>query len=208
MGDRAPGVRHDGDVARRVVGPRRSAGDDRVAEDRVRPEHAEIAQPGDRRLAVARQHLVELDDRLRRVHGVRATRIVRQALRITQQIAGARVDLRRRNDRAHEIAVGAVVLLDELGGLSQALPPCFLVPFPDDAPPVAREPAPRAEREPFVDTQTETLRALGHRVGVAADVQHGGDTAAQQLGHREVDAGERTLEILRAIADRQVLEQP
>ena len=104
--------------------------------------------------------------------------------------------------------MGAVVLLDELSGLAQALPSCFFVPFPDDAPPVSREPAARAEREPFVDTQTETLRALGHRVGLATDVQHGGDTAAQQLRHREVDAGERALEILRAIAHRQVLEQP
>jgi hypothetical protein len=43
---------------------------------------------------------------------------------------------------------------------------------------------------------------------VTTDVEHGGDSAAQQLGHREVDAGERALEILRAIAHRQVLEQP
>jgi hypothetical protein len=38
-----------------------------VAQDCVRAEHAEIAQPGDRRLAVTREHLVELDDGLRGV---------------------------------------------------------------------------------------------------------------------------------------------
>src|SRR5205823_376521 len=75
------------------------------------------------------------------------------------------------------------------------------------AAPVAREPPPGAERESLVHAQADTLGALGDRIRLAADVENGCDAAAQELGHREVDAGERRLLVLRAVAHRQELEQ-
>ena len=124
-----------------------------MPEDRVRTEHAEVVEPGDRRLAVPRDHLVELDDRLRGVHGVGASRFVGQPLGVAKEIAGARVHLRRRDTRADEIPVRAVVLLDEARGAPEAFASRLFVPLPHDAAPVAREPPPGAERESLVHAQ-------------------------------------------------------
>jgi hypothetical protein len=56
-----------------------------VAQDRVGTEHAELLHPGDGCLAVAAEHLVELDDRLGGVHLVGPARLVGPALAIPQQ---------------------------------------------------------------------------------------------------------------------------
>jgi hypothetical protein len=109
---------------------------------------------------------------------------------------------------ANEVAVGAVVLLDEARRPPQALAPRLFVPLPHDAAPIACEPPPRAERQPFVDTDPEAFGALRDGLAVPADVEDGGHAAAQQLRHREIDARERALCVLRAVAHRQVFEEP
>ena len=105
-----------------------------------------------------RQHLVELDDGLRGVDLPRSPALVGGALEASEQIGRARVDLGRREEAAHEVAVGAVVLLVELDGPGEAAAPCLLVPFPLDPPAVAREPAAGAEGEAHVDAQAEVAR--------------------------------------------------
>src|SRR5215217_2232401 len=73
MGDVGAGVREDGDVVAVVIGPAPAGDHDRVAEDNVRAEKAEMVQPLDRRAAVAACHLLELGDRLGGVEGERHT---------------------------------------------------------------------------------------------------------------------------------------
>src|SRR5262249_45134056 len=82
---------------------------DRVAEDRVGAEHAQVGEPCDRRLAVTAQHLVELDDGLRGVELPGALAFVGGALGRLQQIGRARADLSRPEEATHEVAAGAGV---------------------------------------------------------------------------------------------------
>ena len=179
-----------------------------MAEDRVRPEHAEVAEPGDRRLAVPAQHLVELDDGLRGVELPRPLPLVGGALGGLQEVGRAGVDLRGREEAAHEVAVGAVVPLVQLDGPGEPLAALLLVPFPLDPPAVAREPAPGAEGEPHVHAQAVVRGAGGDVLAGAADLHHGGDAAAEELDHREVHARARRLLVLRRAAHRQELEEP
>ena len=104
--------------------------------------------------------------------------------------------------------MGSVVLLEELHGAPQPLPPGLLVPLPHDPPPVAREPAPRAEPQAHVHPQPVVRGALDDVGAQAADLQARGDAAPQQLGHGEIDAGAPGLLVLRLAADGQHLEQP
>src|SRR5262249_58325115 len=83
----------------------------------------------------------------------------------------------------------------------------LLVPLPLDPPAIAREPAAGAEREAHVDPQAEVAGARHDVLAGAADLHHGGDAAAEQLDHREVDARAGRLLVLRRAADRQELEE-
>ena len=179
-----------------------------MAQDRVLPEHAEVAQPRDGRLAVTTEHLVELHDRLRSVDLPRPLALVGRALGGLQQLRRAGVDLGRREEAADPIAVGAVPALVQLDGVGEPAPSLLLVPLPLDAPPVAGQPAARAEGEADVDAQPEVAGTGGDVLAGAADLHHRGHAAPQQLGHREVDTGVRRLVVLRGAAHRQELEEP
>ena len=177
-------------------------------EDGAGTEEAQLGEPGDRRLPVARQHLLELDHRLGGVERDGAAALVGGLLRGAQELGRARVDLGRGEAGADEVAVGALVALVERDRARQTLAPSRLVPLPVDAPAVLREPSPRAEGEPEVDPEPEVPGALDDVVGELADLEHGRHPAPEQLGHREVDAGPARLRVLRAVADRQRLEEP
>src|SRR5262249_43581574 len=83
----------------------------------------------------------------------------------------------------------------------------LLVPLPLDPPAIAREPAAGAEGESHVDAQAEVAGARDDVLAGAADLHHGGDAAAEELDHREVDARAGRLLVLRRAADRQQLEE-
>ena len=86
--------------------------------------------------------------------------------------------------------------------------PCLLVPLPLHALAVAREPPARPERLAHVDAQAVVRRALDHVLAQRADLHHRRHAAAQQLGHREVDAGAARFLVLGLAAHRQHLEEP
>ena len=172
-----------------------------------RAEEAQLGEPGDRRLPVARQHLVELDHRLGGVERDRAAALVRGLLGRAQELGRAGVDLGRGQAGANQTAVCAVVAVVEGQRPREPLAAALLVPLPVDAPAVLREPAARAEREPEVDAEAEVRRALDDVLAELADLEHGGHAAPEQLGHREVDAGAAGRLVLGAVADRQRLEE-
>ena len=76
----------------------RRRSDDGVAEDDVRSEEADVAQPLDRRHAVAAGHLQELVDRLRGVQRQRHAQTGRGLAGAAEQILGAGIDLGRREE--------------------------------------------------------------------------------------------------------------
>jgi hypothetical protein len=117
------------------------------------------------------------------------------------------VDLGRGEETADEAAVGPVGARVEREGALETLPPLRLVPLPHYAPPVAREPAAGAEREPQVHAQPVARGALDHLLAEPADLHDGRDPAPQQLGHREIDAGTAGLLVLSPAPDREHLEQ-
>ena len=134
---RAARVRHEPHVARRVVGPRRAADDDGVAEDGVGPEHAQLLHPGDGRLAVAGQHLVELDHGLGGVHLVRAPRPRRRSAWRRCSSSGVQVSIWAGGEEAaDEVAVGAVVRGRE--GRGPASGPARPAPRPTPTPRACR----------------------------------------------------------------------
>jgi hypothetical protein len=104
--------------------------------------------------------------------------------------------------------VGAIVPVVERERAREALLAPRLVPLPVHPPAVAREPAARAEREPDVHAEPEARRLGGDVLAELADLEHGGDPAAQELGHGEVDARAAGVVVLGAVADGQGLEQP
>ena len=71
---------------------------ERMAEDRPRPEDADLVRPLHRRLAVAAEHLLHLGDALRHMDGQRQAAFARRVAAVAQQIGGAGVDLHRRDD--------------------------------------------------------------------------------------------------------------
>src|SRR6185503_7456047 len=107
----------------------------------------------------------------------------------------------------HEAAVGAVVALVERDGALEARPPVLLVPLPLHTLAVTREPPARPERLPYVDAQAVVRRALDHVLAERADLHHGRHAAAQELRHREIDAGPAPFLVLRLAAHRQHLEE-
>ena len=207
VGDRAARLSHDPDVAGRVIRPRRAADDDRVAEDRARPEEAQLGEPGHGRLPVAGQHLVELDHRLGRVERDRAAALVGRLLGRAQELRRARVDLGRGEAAADQAAVRAVDAVVKGEGPRQALTAALLVPLPVNAAAVLREPAPGAERESEVDPEPEVPGALGDVLAELPDLEHGRHAASEELGHGEVDTRPAGRLVLGAVAHRQRLEE-
>ena len=69
--------------------------EDGVADDGALGEHAELAEPGDRRHAMAARDLVELDDRLRRMRLPGQVAGFRFGEGVAEQAFGASVDLSR-----------------------------------------------------------------------------------------------------------------
>src|SRR5439155_23953363 len=96
----------------------------------------------------------------------------------------------------------------ELDGAPESRFPSRLVPLPVDAAPVAGEPAPRAEGASQVDAEAEAGGGRDDALVGEADLEDGGRASAEQLGHREVDAGRGGRVVLRAGADREHLEEP
>ena len=76
------------------------------------------------------------------MHLVGPLDLVGEALGVFQELGRARVDLRRRDEAAHEIAVRAVPPRVEIHRSPESLPPLLLVPLPLDALAVLREPLP------------------------------------------------------------------
>ena len=171
------------------------------------PRKPELGEPRDRRLPVARQHLVELDHGLGGVERDRAAALVGGPLGGSEELGRAGVDLGRGEAGADQPAVGAVEAVVEGQRPREPLAAPLLVPLPVDAPAVLREPAPRSEGQRAVDAEAEVRGALGHVLAELADLEHRGHAAPEQLGHREVDAGAAGRVVLRAVSDRQGLEE-
>jgi hypothetical protein len=57
-------------------------------------------------------------------------------------------------------------------------------------------------------SQRPVRGALDHVLAEGADLHHGCHAAAQELGHREIDAGPAPFLVLRLAAHRQHLEEP
>ena len=85
-----------------------------MAEDDVGGEEADVAQPLDRRAAMAGDQLLELVDRLADVDLHRHLQAIGLAPHVAQERLATGVDLRRRQEAANQAAVRAVVALDEL----------------------------------------------------------------------------------------------
>ena len=178
-----------------------------MSENRARTEESELSEPRDRRLAVTGEHLVELDDRLRGVERDRAAALVGGILGRAQELRCARVDLSGREAAADEAPVRAVPAVVERQRPRQSLASAVLVPLPVDTSAVLREPPSRSEGEPEVHPEADVPRALQDVVSELADLQHGRDASAEQLGHREIDARAARRLVLGAVADRQGLEE-
>ena len=173
------------------------------------PEHAQLLHPRDRRLAVAGHHLVELDDRLRGVHLVRALAPRRRSAwrrgaapactcrsaRATRSSARGRRGRRRGACGTRWRAGGPRAPASSSHSHSTRLPSRVSQP-------------PGAERLAHVHAHPVVRRALDHVLAERADLHHRGDAAAQHLGHREVDAGAARLLVLGLGAHGQHLEQP
>src|SRR5205823_2415336 len=71
---------------------------ERMAENGVGTEYADLVCPLDRRLAVAPDHLLHLVDALCDVHGKRYAALTRRLTTVTQKIGRAVLDLHRRDD--------------------------------------------------------------------------------------------------------------
>ena len=149
------------------------------------------------RLAVAGDHLVELDHRLGGVDLVRAAPPRRRS---AWPRAAARACRCRSGPARRSSAPGRRGRRRTARGTATARrSPCLpgrLVPLPLDAPAVAGEPAARSGSLAHVDAHAVVAGPLDHVLAEAADLHDGGDAAPQQLGHREVDAGAARLLVL------------
>src|SRR5262249_61777434 len=114
-----------------------------------------------------------------------------------------------RGEAAAPAAAGpASVPLVDPEGPGEPLAPLLLAPPPADPPAVAREPAAGAEGKAHVDAQPEVAGSGDDVLAGAADLHHGRDAAAEQLGHREIHARARRVLVLGRAADGQELEEP
>src|SRR6266436_8320912 len=101
---------------------------ERVAEDRVAAEDADLVRPLDRRLPVAADHLLDLEDALRDMHGKRNTALARCLAAVAQQLRGAVLDLHWRDDPGEPPARVALGLVYECQRRPETLAPALLVP--------------------------------------------------------------------------------
>src|SRR5688572_4155836 len=92
-----------------------------MAEDNVGGEDADVAEPADRRDAVAAEHLLELDGGLRAVCLQRHLERVGLALRFEKEAFGAGIDLGGAEEAADESVVIAVMPGDEVEGAGESL---------------------------------------------------------------------------------------
>ena len=136
VGDGGPAPREDLEIA--AGGQRGEAvgrGHQTVAEDRVRAEQARVVQQLDRRLAVAAEHLVELDEVLADVGRDADAQLVGGLAGGAEQLGAAGVDLERVEHPADAAVVGAVVRADEGLRPLEAPHPGLLVPLVAELPP-------------------------------------------------------------------------
>ena len=187
MGDRSAGVGHEADIVpRRPVHPRMLVDENRVAEDCVRPQDADLVGPLDRRHAGASRHFVELNDTLRRVYLERPTLFLGQGHAVLQQLRRTGVDLGRHDHGAEAAARVSLRGRDEIGGVFERAPPGGLVPFVFDQVTILGDPAGRAIHRCRVGAHA----ACGHQIHPAVvdhgQIDDGGDPAHKKfaIGHR------------------------
>src|SRR5882762_10818622 len=101
---------------------------ERVAEDRVGAEDADLVRPLDRRLPVAADHFLDLENALRDMHGKRNTALARCLAAVAQQFRGAVLDLHWRYHAGEPPARMADGLVDQRQRRPETLAPALLVP--------------------------------------------------------------------------------
>ena len=189
----------------RPVQPGMLVDEDRVAEDRVRPQDAERLGVLGGRLAVAPDDLLELEDALREVGRERTAVLARRGDGIAEQIGGAGLDLGR-VEHAGQAPAGVLVgLRHQLQGVLEAPAPGRLVPDELELEVVLQAPARRgvARRDdaakPAPGQQVEPAR-IGR-----GQVRDGGDAALQQLAVGGLGTGEQAL-LVQNVSQRALVE--
>src|SRR6516164_8945859 len=129
-------------VAGRPVQPGMMVEEDRVADNRIGTEHADLAQPFDRRFAVPPHDLVKLGDALRRVDLERQPALARRRGAVAQQRFGAGVDL---GGIKHPVETAGRVLarpVDQPKRAVESIPSGLFVPGVTHLVAIRREPPP------------------------------------------------------------------
>ena len=161
----------------------------RVAEDRPRPEDADLARPLQRCLAVAAQHLLHLGDALGDMNGEGQAAFVRRVAAVAQQIGGAGVDLHRRNDAGKPPAGMPGSPVDQRQRRREPFAAARLVPGEFELEIIVESPA----RRGIAGRQKPAQSALGEQVDPTVpggrNVDQRSDAAEQQLAIGKFRAG-------------------
>ena len=160
-----------------------------MADDHLRPQHAQRLQPFDRRLAVAAGDLVELDHALRRMQLHSDAALGRRVIAVADQIGGAGVDLRRAQHAGNAARRVLRSIIDHIERALHGLLAGGLVPLILHRMAVLRGPGGGTVHR----AQHRAHAGRGHIVGPAltraGQVGDGGDAAFQQLAHRHHTGG-------------------
>jgi hypothetical protein len=144
--DRGAGFGKMGEVvAGRPVQPGMMVEKDRMGDDRVCAEHADLAQPFDWRFAVPPHDLVKLDNALRRMDLQRQPAFAGRRGAFAQQRPGAGIDLGRIESTIEPARRMLTRPLDKAERAVEPVPPNLLVPLVAHLVAVRRVPAAGAE---------------------------------------------------------------
>ena len=105
-------------------------------------QETKVTQPGQRRLAMATEHFLKLDERLRHVNLHGHIEPVRSTLGVLEQGGGAGIHLGWREEAAHAVVIRPAVLFDEGDSPFEPFLPSRLVPLITDLLAIGGIPAP------------------------------------------------------------------
>jgi len=144
-----------------------------MPQDDVRAEKADIPEPGNGGPAVAPEHLLKLDNRLRNVNGHRKLPLGRDPVGLPEQPLGAGVNLGRGKEPPDAAVGPAVPAVDDLQRPAQTGKPARLIPLVEDLFAVGGVPAAGAVERADVNPQADTFGLLGDVFGLGAELADG-----------------------------------
>ena len=156
--------------------------EDRVSQNGVGAEKADIGRIFERRLAVPVHDLVEFDLRLRNVGREPAPRLAREGGRVAQGGFGAGLDLSGKDDAAKPAARLPLRLFHHANRRLEGLPPLGLIPLDAEAAPASDAPAGVGEIGSDIETEAAPRRAVQPPFHRPREIDHGRDAGQQKFG--------------------------